>query len=99
MEESVTAFPFCKLRHYIYLTLEIMMYVEYKQACYFMFHANKGTRAYLENNASTIRNGFINDGLIVYEVEDKFLHFYHLEKLYFKALKRNIDNRILKLRI
>ena len=75
------------------------MYVDYEAAGYFMFHANKATRAFLENNASTIRNGFINDGLIEYEVEDKFLHFYHLEKLYFKALKRNIDNRILKLRI
>ena len=66
MEESVTAFPFCKLRHDIYLTLEIMMYVEYESACYFMFHANKATRAFLENNSSTISNGFINDGLIEY---------------------------------
>ena len=90
-------FPFRKLRFKKYLTLEVMMNVEYMSACNHMHHVNKATRTFLEKNACTIRNGFINDGLIEYLIESKILHMYLLEKLYFKTLKRNIDNRKLKL--
>ena len=59
-----------------------MMNVEYKSAWHFMFYANKATRAFLENNGSTLRNGYINDGLICYDVDSEFHVFYLLEKLY-----------------
>ena len=64
MNESVCAFLFPRLSEDKYLTLEIMMYVDYFDSLIFMFYLNNATRTFLESNASTIRNGFINDGLI-----------------------------------
>ena len=40
MEEGSHTFPFFKLRHDIYLTLEVMMHVERFQALEFMFGVN-----------------------------------------------------------
>ncbi len=75
MEESVNAFPFPKLRNDKYLILEIMMYVELKEVWNFMNFLNKTSRTFLENNASTIYNGFINDGLYDYLINCEFIHY------------------------
>ncbi len=66
MEYSVTAFPFGKLRYEKYLLLEVMLYLPHKDSCEFMFSVNKDSRSFLKNNMMTIKNGFINEGLIDY---------------------------------
>lgn len=37
-----------------------------------MFELNRATRNFILNNAITMRNGFINEGLIVYHLRDQF---------------------------
>ena len=64
-----------------------------------MFEVNKEARSFLVNNFITVKNGFINDGLIVYDIDGKFQGFELLERLYFQALKRNFSNRIITLNI
>jgi hypothetical protein len=64
MVESVNDFAFHGLKYKKYLTLHVMMYVEREEVLKFMFTVNKSTRAFLEHNFITIRNGFINEGLI-----------------------------------
>ncbi len=66
MEESQTTFPFQKLRHDIYLTLEVMTYVEHPEVLKQMFEVNRESRSFIENHFIAIRNGFINAGLITY---------------------------------
>lgn len=97
MEEPAHTFPFLKLVRDKYLTLEVLMYLEYSDACKFMFSVNKAGRIFLETHLSIIRNGFINDGLIEYKIEDGFNCYQQLERLYFEVLKRNSRNRILTL--
>ena len=74
MVESV--FPLSKLRHYTYLTIDVMMHIDYQEAIKFMFTVNKEGRSFLHNNFIAIRNGFINDGLITYEIYSDFGGFY-----------------------
>ena len=62
--ESVSAFPFRKLRFEIYLTLEVMMYIDHQDAYKFMFSINKVGRNFFITNFIALRNGFINDGLV-----------------------------------
>jgi hypothetical protein len=76
MVETVSVFPLSKLRYYTYLVLDVMMHVEYQEAYKFMFAFNKEARSFLLNNFIIIRNGFINDGLIPYEIKDNFGGFY-----------------------
>ena len=99
MEQSVSMFPFPKLEADKYLTLEVLMFLEYDDACKFMLIVNKLARAFLETHSKTIRNGFINDGLIEYQFSYGFYDNQQLERLYFEALKRNLKNRILTLYI
>ena len=66
MVESLSDFPFRKLRYAKYLILDVMMYVEHQQVLKFMFTCNKETRAFLQKNYVTVTNGFVNDGLIPY---------------------------------
>jgi hypothetical protein len=66
MEYSTKSFPFRKLRHDIYLPLEVIMYVEHPEVLNIMFAVNREARSYIENNFIIIRNGFINAGLITY---------------------------------
>jgi hypothetical protein len=82
MEEAVSVLPFSKLSHDIYLTLEVLMYVERSKALDFMFGVNKEVRAFVHNHFISIRNGFINEGLIVYDLKCTFNHYYKLEILY-----------------
>lgn len=42
--ESRGDFPFCNLSYDIYLTLEVMMYIENEDAYKFMFNINKKGR-------------------------------------------------------
>ena len=64
-----------------------------------MFFVNKEARTFLLKHFPTIQNGFINDGLIHYQIYSDFNGFEQLEKLYFEALKRNMCNRIITLEI
>ena len=95
MVETVSSFPFQRIRYDKFLILDVMMNVKYQESYNFMFGVNKEARLFLQNNFISIRNGFINDGLIQYEIKCDFNGFLQLEKLYFSALKRNIRNRIL----
>lgn len=76
MEETVSVFPLSKLRYDTYLVLDVMMHVEYHEAYKFMFAVSKQARSFLLKNFIAIRNGFINDGLIPYEIECDFGAFY-----------------------
>ena len=98
MEVSVTAFPFPKIIKNIYLTLDMLMYIDHFEALRFMFSLNKHTRQILEKKIAVIQNGFVNDGLITYEMnilDNEYQIYRDLEMLYLKALKRNANNRIL----
>ena len=101
MVESVSSFPFHKLLHSKHIMLEVMMYVEYPEVLKIMFTLGKETRTFLQRHYITIRNGFVNDGLVTYHFEDfqGFHKFVYLEKLYFEALSRNVDNRKITLAI
>ena len=68
MVESFSYFPFRKLRDEKYLLLELMLYIEHPEVLQFMFSVNKETRKFLESNFITIRNGFVNEGLITFEL-------------------------------
>jgi hypothetical protein len=83
MEEGSHTFPFFKLRHDIYLTLEVMMYVERSQAFEFMQAVNKEGRSSIQKQYISIKNGFINEGLIVHDLHLNFIGFRELERLYF----------------
>ncbi len=83
MVESFCDFPFRKLRDEKFLTLELMMYIEHPIVLQIMFSVNKNTRKFLESNFIAIRNGFVNEGLISYELSSDFNNWYQLEKLYF----------------
>ena len=83
MVESLSDFPFRKLRFNKYLTLDVMMYVEHPEVYKFMFSVNKATRSFLLKNFITLRNGFINNGLITYQIHHNFDSYANLEKLYF----------------
>jgi hypothetical protein len=48
-----------------------------------MFGVNRAARTFLEEESTTIRNGFVNDGLIDYQVIPCFYGFEKLERLYF----------------
>jgi hypothetical protein len=68
MVESFTDFPFWKLSCDKYLILHVMMYIEYPDVINFMFSYNKKTRSFLQKNFITIKNGFINEGLITFHL-------------------------------
>jgi hypothetical protein len=63
------------------------MHVDYLDAYKFMYNINKEGRKFIINNFLTVRNGFINDGLIdlVFDINPwgKFNNYDKLEKLYF----------------
>ena len=67
MVENVRAFPFPKLRYELYLILDVMMHVDHQEAYKFMFTISKEARRFFQYNFNSIRNGFINDGLIPFE--------------------------------
>ena len=69
--ESTSAFPFRKLRYDIYLTLDVMMHVEQKDAYKFMFALNKEGRKFILDNFITVRNEFVNNGLIDFCFDNK----------------------------
>ena len=75
MAESLSDFPFRKLRPDPYLTLEVMMYVDHLEAHEFMFTLNKESRQFLQQNIITIQNGFNNEGLITFRFERDNLHY------------------------
>ena len=72
MVESLSEFPFRKLRYDTLLTLDVMMYVDRADVYKFMFTLNKEARKFLQDNFITVRNGFVNDGLITYQIDDGF---------------------------
>ena len=82
MENSPCDLPFQKFRHDKFLTLNVLMNIEHEEAYKFMFGVNNKTRTFLEHNFITIRNGFINEGLITYYIRTDFNHYSIFEKLY-----------------
>ena len=74
MEESVLQSTFYKLRYDKYLTLDVLLYIDYFDASEFLFSLNKDTRNFANENAFTIRNGYNNEGLIKYESRCEFFH-------------------------
>ena len=72
MVESHSEFPFWKLRYDKYLTLDVMMYVDHPDVYKFMFTLNKEARKFLQDNFIAVRNGFVNDGLITYQINNEF---------------------------
>jgi len=76
MAESLSDFPFRKLRSDPYLTLEVMMYVEHLEAHEFMFTLNKESRQFLQDNIITIQNGFVNEGLITFRLKRDNLQYF-----------------------
>ena len=83
MEEALSDFPFRKLSFDKYLILEALMYIEQQDVYNFMFSVNKETRAFIQTNFIAIRNGFVNEGLITYELKHDFISYHQLENLYF----------------
>ena len=79
----LTSFPFRKLRYNTYLTLEIIMCIEYKDALQYLFDVNKQTRQFLFRNLISIKNSYDNEGLITHNIFDRFKDYQLLEKLYF----------------
>ena len=49
-----------------------MMYVDRADVYKFMFTLNKEARKFLQDNFITVRNGFVNDGLITYQIDSDF---------------------------
>ena len=68
MVESHSEFPFRKLKYDRYLRLDVMMYVDRADVHKFMFTLNKEARKFLQDNFITVRNGFVNDGFITYQI-------------------------------
>ncbi len=87
MEGSLLIVPFTRLSKDKYLTLEILLYVKYSDACRFMFSLSKGSRCFLIENFITIRNEFINDGyiedIISGYLSTSFDYYMYLERIYF----------------
>ncbi len=88
MVESLSAFPFTKLRYHPLNIVDVMMHLKHFDACKFMFTVNREMRTFLKDNIDIIQNGFINDGLIVYDFKNDYNSYQELERLYFQALKR-----------
>ncbi len=83
MVESLSEFPLRKLRFDPYLILEVILLVDYEQVEIFMFSLNKQTRSFLKDNFIIIRNGFVNEGLVTYDLVNlDFNGFYYFENLY-----------------
>ena len=75
MVESLSDFAFPKLRYEKYLVLDVMMYVDHPEVYEFMYSINKETRSFFLKNFITVRNGFFNDGLIIYLLKSDFNHY------------------------
>ena len=75
MVESVSDFPFPRLKDDKYLTLEVLMYVDIQEAYNFMFSVNMESRTFLEKNFITLQNGFINEGLVTYFFKERFIDY------------------------
>ena len=103
--EQLSAFPFRKLRNDKHVILDLLMHVEYLDTLKFMYNLHKQARKFIEQNLITVKNGFINDGLIDF-VFDEEVHTYNefkfyrqFEQVYLQALKRQPQNRIITLNI
>ena len=68
--EPFNAFLFPKLKNDKYLILNILMYLDYKDALNFIFFINKDSRTFQLTNFITLKNEFINEGLIDYQFDD-----------------------------
>ena len=76
-----------------------MMYVDRAEVYKFMFTLNKEARKFLQDKFITVRNGFVNDGLIAYDLKNYFMQYQQLEKLYYQALRRIRANRVITLQV
>ena len=82
MESFADNFPFRKLIHDIYLTVDVIMNVDRDCVLKFIFSLNKKARNFLHYNFIAIHNGFVNEGLITHSLNSGFLLYFKLEDLY-----------------
>ncbi len=68
--------PFEKLSLSKYLLVEVLMYIEYKDALNILHTINKDGTDFLTHNYTTIRNSFENEGLITYQIETNSFRSY-----------------------
>ena len=68
MEDSYRCSPFWKLRYEKYLTLEVLLCIDYKDALEYLFRLDKKAREFLQEHIVTINNGFVNEGLITHKI-------------------------------
>jgi hypothetical protein len=59
------------------MLLYVMTYIELKDVLNFMFFVNKDSRNFLYNNWITIKNEFVNEGLITHILSE--VDFYIIE--------------------
>ena len=66
-----------------------------------MFAVNKEARAFLVNKFITVKNEFINEGLIEYLIDSSYPFWgqMQIEKLYFEVIQRNVENRNLTINL
>ena len=61
-------FPFEKLRQDKFLFIEVLMYNNYIDALIFMHNTNRATRDFHCESYTTVKNGFVNEGLITHKI-------------------------------
>jgi hypothetical protein len=86
MESALSVFPFWKLRYEKYLFLDVLLYIDYKNALEFMFKLSIDARKFLHSNISSINNAYNNEGLIIHDIKFTFEGIQKLQKLYFSVI-------------
>jgi len=66
MENSPKLSTFGKLKFKKYLIIEMLMNLEYIDALSFLWKVNKEGREFLFKQIVYVKNGFVNEGLIVH---------------------------------
>ena len=72
MERTMQSFPFWKLRYEKYHFLDVLLYIDYKDALEFMFKLSSEARKFLYLNILSFNNSYNNEGLIIHEIKYNF---------------------------
>jgi hypothetical protein len=66
-----------------------------------MFAVNKEARVFLVTNFISVKNEFINEGMIEYLIDSSYPFWGQIqfEKLYFEVIQRNVENRNLTINL
>lgn len=79
MNTLAASFPFRSLRHDTYATVDVLLFIDYKESLQFLFTVNRQARLFLHSNMVAIMNAFKNDGLIIHEIDNTLDGFRKLE--------------------